>query len=261
MTSENSQSTRPTDRGSSAKALSWRSSTLGRRETEGSSGALSTLSTCAPSRCSTQVQPPGLGAEIEAEIAATGALVQQREQLPQLEIGAARRGAVLDELRLAVGERARAMGRDNQRGLVDQGPGSKRVPWAQDRRTAAAWPRPWASAPRSARRGDDAQRNRAPSCAGSRAACWPRRRSRRSSRRSDRARHSLPRRSASPAPAPGSGCHTSGAHRFRALPGAAAESRPARDSRQSQQPYHRAFAALPTTSRNISVVSRPVLVL
>src|SRR5579885_1825461 len=66
-------------------------------------------------------------AEIEAAISWLGKLAQQGQRLPQLQVRAARRCAlVLDEERLAVGKRTRAAGRRQQRSGIDQGPGAQR---------------------------------------------------------------------------------------------------------------------------------------
>jgi hypothetical protein len=61
---------------------------------------------------------------------ANGPLAQNREQLPELEIGAARRRrTVFDKLHVAVGEGARAMRRSEDRVRIGQRSGAKRRLW------------------------------------------------------------------------------------------------------------------------------------
>src|SRR5262249_59121397 len=68
----------------------------------------------------------GTGAEIDATLRWLRPLAQKREQLPQFEIGAARRGAVFNEARLAVRERARARRGGEHPVRRNKRPGSER---------------------------------------------------------------------------------------------------------------------------------------
>ena len=147
----------------------------------GASGALSTLTTCAPSLLQRPAPAAGAAAEVEAESRPAAAAARSRSAPP---IASDRRGSAA-----RYGLRQTAPRRWETNSCRAPPPRSFRhrarstsraVLRAAARRTSGAAPKPWAIAAGSAPPGDAAPGRRPPNCAGSRATALPHPKSRRS---------------------------------------------------------------------------------